>query len=252
MTSIPLNSSAALDVSVVMAVYNGMRFIGPQLQSLLADLRPDDEVVVVDDASTDETPSFIASIGDARVRYCRNERNLGVRRSFEKAIGLARHPIICLCDQDDVWVRGKRQAVVTTFENDPGCVLVIHDAQVIDAQDAVTSTSFMQTRGGFNPGIGSNLLRNKYLGCAMSFRARLRSVILPIPATVPMHDMWIGLLAKATGSVAYLPSPYLLYRRHGGNVSPGSRAPLWTMLKWRWQLAFNLLYRLATASRTQN
>jgi glycosyltransferase involved in cell wall biosynthesis len=247
-----MSQTPSLSASVVMAAYNGARFLDIQLRSVLVDLRPDDELVIVDDASTDATPEMIAGFGDRRIRYYRNDTNLGVLKSFEKAIGLARYPIIFLCDQDDIWVAGKRHAVISVFERQHCCKLVIHDAQVIDALGAVTSPSFMATRGGFRAGIIRNLFRNRYLGCAIAFRSQLRATVLPIPPTVPMHDMWIGMLANLRGSVVYLPTTYLQYRRHDGNVSPPGRQPLLHMLKFRWQLVALLVRRLVARSRSSS
>jgi hypothetical protein len=106
------------------------------------------------------------------------------------------------------------------------------------------AASFMQGRGGFRAGFLATLVKNRYLGCALAFRRELLDRVLPIPADVPMHDMWIGALAACSGRVAYVDRPLMSYRRHAGNVSPDRPQALATMLRWRWQLLKNVVLRM--------
>lgn len=236
-------------VSVALAAYNGERYIVAQLRSILAQLQADDEVVVVDDASTDRTCALIEQLGDSRIRLLRQATNHGVRTAFERALGAASGNVLFLSDQDDLWLAGKREALVRALADTPGAVLAISDAQVIDANGAVTHGSFMRTRGGFRGGLFDTLVKNRFLGCAMAFRRELLARVLPIPANVPMHDMWIGALAACSGRVVYVDRPLMQYRRHGGNLSPASPARLATMLRWRWSLLANVVQRIAFTPR---
>lgn len=253
MTYSPLLSAAAPDapvktagsaVSVVMAVYNGSRFLGEQLTTLLADLLPGDELIVVDDASTDDSFGLLQSRGDNRIKLVRNDVNRGVRRSFERGLRMAANEIVFLCDQDDQWRTGKRRAFVEAFDDDVRCLVVISDACLIDAASRRVADSFMSGRGGFRSGFWSNVMRNRYLGCAMAVRRRLLAAALPIPPHVPMHDMWLGILGACLGNVTYLPESWIAYRRHGGNVTPSSRRGWCRMLIWRLQLLRAVIARL--------
>jgi glycosyltransferase involved in cell wall biosynthesis len=145
-------ATAAPSVCVVLAVFNGMRFLPEQFDSVLGQLRSSDEVLVVDDASNDGSAQWIATRSDPRVTLHRNPHNLGAIRSFERGLALTRHDIVFLCDQDDVWLPGKRDAVVAAFQSNPGTAVVVSDARVIDARGNVTAPSFMATRGGFRAG----------------------------------------------------------------------------------------------------
>lgn len=222
-------------VSVVMAVYNGRRFLQRQLESILAQLQEGDELIVIDDASTDDSAKLVLAAGSPPVRLFTNTRNLGVVRSFERGLMLASRPIVLLSDQDDVWLAGKRAAYVAEFERDPALTLVVSDAQVIDAEGNILQQSYMQeVRGGFAAGALANLVRNRFLGCVMGFRRELLEVALPIPRSAPMHDMWLGMMATVSGKVRFIPDAYLQYRRHGANVSPlRSIATIERMLAWR-------------------
>jgi glycosyltransferase involved in cell wall biosynthesis len=230
-------------ISVAMAAYNGERFIAEQLASILAQLRAGDEVLVVDDASTDRTLDVVASLQDGRVRVLRNERNAGVFSAFERALRATRGDIIYLSDQDDVWLPGKVVDIMERFERDPEVLLVLSDAQVIDDTGRVIEPSFMALRGGFRGSFVSTLVRNRYLGCTMALRRSLLSTVLPIPPDVPMHDMWFGSLAVLQGRVDYIDRPLMQYRRHGSNVSPSRRQSVGQMLRWRWRLLSNVMRR---------
>ena len=231
-------------VSVAMAVYNGLPYLPAQLASVLSQLQPDDEVVIVDDQSSDGSFDWLKALSDSRVRLLRNECNRGVRLSFERALNECRAPIVFLCDQDDLWLPGKRDAITRAFEADPLCTVVVTDAQVIDARGLEIIPSFMATRGGFRGSWWSTLIRNRYLGCCMALRRDIVELGLPIPPTAPMHDMWFGLLGACRGRVRFLEQPYLQYRRHGRNVSPSKHAGLGQMLQWRWNLARAIRVRL--------
>ena len=233
-------------VSVVMAVYNGRKYLSTQVTSLLADLQPLDEVVVVDDASSDGSREWLLSLGEPRVRLHCNTTNQGVRRSFEQALKLSTNDIVFLCDQDDDWLPGKRAAFVDAFRRDPECIVVISDAQIIDGESRMFADSFMRTHGGFSRGFWANLYHNRYLGCAMAVRRRLVIAALPFPTYVPMHDMWLGMLGCLLGHVVYLPVPWLRYRRHASNVSPSSRQSWQRVLVWRMNLLRAFGSRLAT------
>ncbi len=239
----------SLPVSVVMATYNGERYLPVQLASVLGQLRGDDELVIVDDGSSDGTLALIEALGSPHVRLHRNPRNLGVRRTFERALALARHEVVFFCDQDDEWVAGKRDAFVAAFAADPGCMVVISDAAIVDGEGRQTAPSFMAGRGGFRGDVLGTVIRNRYLGCAMAVRRPVVDVALPMPDDIPMHDMWFGAIGSLLGRVRHLPEPWLNYRRHGRNASPSSRAPWQQVLRWRVALVRALLGRLPRIRR---
>lgn len=231
-------------VSVVMATYNGRQFLAQQLCSVLAELTPDDEVIIVDDGSQDGTLELLDSFESPTVRIVRKLNNAGVLATFECGLLLASKDIVFLCDQDDVWLPGKRAAFVAAFDFDPRVLVVVSDAQLIDASGNVTAPSFMATRGGFRGSVGRTLMRNCYLGCAMAFRRELLFAALPIPRRVPMHDMWLGALGSIIGRVYYIPKSLMQYRRHGGNASPLQHQGWSRMLRWRFALLMALAGRL--------
>lgn len=232
-------------VSVVMAVYNGLPYLAEQLRSVLAELQDADELIIVDDQSSDGSWEMLVCCRDSRITLMRNDVNLGVKQAFERALRVSKNNIIMLCDQDDVWIDGKRNAFVTQFEENLNCSVVVSDAVVIDGNDMVIYPSFFDRRGGFKGGWLDTLIKNRYLGCCMAFRRDVVNLVLPIPCAVPMHDMWFGMLAVTLGEVCYIDKRFIKYRRHASNVSPSVRADLFTMLKWRFMLFKSVVFRLA-------
>ena len=238
-------------ISVVMAVHNGRRYLDEQMRSILDQLHEDDELVVIDDASGDDSVAKIQALADSRLKLHRNPVNLGIRATFERGFAQARHEIVFLSDQDDVWIKGKRDALVAAFHDDPAVLVVLSDSELIDADGALIAPSFMATRGGFHGSWWSTLVRNRYLGCSMAVRRRLFDVALPVPAWAPMHDMWLGAIGSIVGKVVYLPAVYLRYRRHGSNATPSFRRSVPVMLARRTRFLLAIAARLLWVSITR-
>lgn len=231
-------------VSVVMTVFNGEVFIKEQIDSVLRELLPGDEFIFVIDSSPDSSLEIVNNFNSKLIKVYENNSNIGVVASFERGLRLAAHEIVFLCDQDDIWLPGKRAAFVRTFEEDPQVLVVISDAQIIDRSGLITGESFMAMRGGFRGGVWSTLVRNRYIGCAMAVRRELIRKALPFPRRVPMHDMWLGVLGRTLGRVHYKATPFIQYRRHGGNASPSRHQGWIRMLSWRFILFISLINRV--------
>lgn len=235
-----------LKVSVCMAVHNGAAFLKPQVESILVQLGAEDELVVVDDGSQDDSWGLLQNIKDPRLHAHRNERNVGVLRAFERALNLARGDILFLSDQDDVWLSGKVAKALDVFDSIPSVTMVASDAILIDEQGRTLNESFFSVRGPFSSGFVHNFIKNKYLGCTLSFRRIMLRNFLPIPQDVPMHDIWFGLLNEIYGKTYFIDEPLIAYRRHRGNASPIVHADLIQMVLWRSRLAKNIVWRVAT------
>lgn len=105
-------------VSIVMPAYNAARFIAEAIESVIAQTLPDWELIVVDDASTDDTAACVQACArrDARIHCVRNERNLGAAQTRNRAIDLARGRYIAFLDSDDVWLPHKLATQVAFME----------------------------------------------------------------------------------------------------------------------------------------
>jgi glycosyltransferase involved in cell wall biosynthesis len=232
-------------ISVCMASYNGERFISRQLQTILSQLLPSDEVVISDDSSTDRTVEFIEAIEDNRIRLFVGQTFHSPIYNFEHALKHATGEVIFLSDQDDEWVDGWVETALVTLRD---VSLVVCDADMIDTYGKVRPPLEAKIYRGSarKPGITRNLYRNGYIGCCCAFRREVLERALPFPAKLPWHDWWIGLVADAFFSTRFIPDRKIRYRRHGGNVSQTGEKSTSTIMKkvrMRWNLCFALITR---------
>ncbi len=220
-------------VSVVIAAYNGEKYICEQLDSVLVQLGEDDEVIISDDNPYTKTYEAVKGYleSDSRIKYVSGPGK-GVIKNFESAVSLASGDFIFLCDQDDVWLSGKVDAV--TEELKKGALVVMHDAIVTDENLNPVEQSFFKLRGT-GAGLVKNIIKNSYIGCCMAFARELKPYILPFPDNLPMHDQWIGLMGEKHGRVSLINKPLIYYRRHEGAVT-GGRTSFTQKLLWRFSI----------------
>lgn len=236
-----------LRISVAMCTYNGARFLSEQLESIAAQTRLPDEMVVCDDGSTDESIEIIKNFAQHAafpVRLEINANNLGSTKNFEKAIGLCDGEVIGLADQDDIWYPKKLELFESVFLSRPSVGVVFSDADVMNENQVTlgyrlwASVGFSPARQkGFSNGRGTQLLlnRNVVTGATMAFRTKFRDLVLPIPKSW-VQDGWIALLISTTADLACIGEPLIRYRRHPGQqVGP---------------LDFTFTQRVAQAKRT--
>src|SRR5579862_5858669 len=189
-------------LSIAMCSYNGSRFLNDQLQSIRDQMLSPDELVVCDDASSDETTQILerfALSAPFPVRILRNERNLGPARNFEQAIRLCQGDLIALCDQDDYWHPNKLQ-VLSHRMQDTNIGGAFSDAELMDVDSNPLGIrlsesikfSLKEQLNWSKGGAASTLLkRNVVTGATFIFRSQFRSIFTPTP-DYWMHDGWIA------------------------------------------------------------
>jgi glycosyltransferase involved in cell wall biosynthesis len=196
-----------------MATLNGAAYLRRQLESILPQLLPEDELIVSDDGSDDGTMQIMRGLKDARIRLVSGPRR-GLSANFAFALAQARNDAIFLCDQDDVWQPDKvahQSRLLGRY------LLIVSDCTVTNQQGEVIHDSYFRlNRSG--PGLLRNLVRNSFLGCCMAFRRELLSMASPFPDNVP-HDWWLGMVALIGGNVLFLPQQLVRYRRHDATAS---------------------------------
>lgn len=228
--------------SVALCTCNGGAYLRDQLDSLAAQTRLPDELVVCDDASTDATASIVQDFATRvpfPVRFVVNDVRLGVTRNFDRAFGLCQGDLIAPADQDDVWDQDKLRLIEEQFAADAQVGLVFADLEVVDERLQPLGHRAWQSDGvEFDSGpkrlldrgkaVEVLLTRNVVTGCAMAFNSRFRSLICPIPSEVCglriVHDYWIAALIAAVSKVRFLDRPLVKYRRHG-NQQVGLSGP---------------------------
>ena len=206
-------------ISVAMAAYNGGKYIREQLERILANLTDEDEIVISDDGSTDDTISIAKkfALKDSRVRIIDGPHE-GIIANFENAIINCEGEYIFLSDQDDVWMNNKVSTVMPYFNSGNG--VVVHDARVMNENlTEVIYESFFKYRG-YGGGFLKNLIKNRYIGCCMAFKSDLINKCVPIPRNIQMHDQWIGMMGDIYyGKTCFIDKQLLIYRRHSANNS---------------------------------
>lgn len=229
-----------------MATYNGAPFLAQQIDSILAQMQRDDELLVSDDASTDSTVAILDGYGNALSLVAR-DRAGGVVRNFARVLSHASRPLIVLADQDDVWLEGRLARMREALTRSE---LVLVNALVTDERlEPTGATVFQEVRAA--KGFWRNVSRrNSFVGCCMGFRRSLLHKALPFPFGTPWHDWLIGLLACIGGRIELVDTPMLLYRRHASNASLTGRRSVnspWRMLKIRVRILFSVFVCLVRA-----
>ena len=228
-------------ISVCIASYNGERFIREQIDSILRQLSSDDEIIVSDDGSTDDTISIINSIDDKRIRIIEGPRKHSPTLNFECAMKEAKGDYIFLADQDDVWKSNKVEVCMKWLQK-YDCV--VSDAEVTDSNLNTLYPSLyaiMQVRQGR---IYNTIWKNGYTGCCMAFRRNVLNASLPFPKNIPMHDIWIGNVAAYKYNMKFIPDKLIYFRRHNETIScngKGSKYSIWQQMKFRWSIIKNIV-----------
>ncbi len=214
---------------MVLATYNGDRYLSALLESLALQTVPAHRILVGDDSSQDNTLAILEHaqkqglpIEIVESTNCR----LGVTENFARLLSRCNGDYIFLADQDDIWHTKKIEILVTklkTMESrDSGKVpaMVYSDARVVDTEGRLMAKSAAAyQRFRMNSGIRFSrmLLQNTVMGCTMAFNRELLDSVLPIPREAVMHDWWLLLTANAIGRVAFVDGALINYRQHMNN-----------------------------------
>ena len=231
-------------ISVCMATYNGAGYIREQLSSILMQLESDDEIIVSDDGSTDNTKQIVDSLNDARIKWVVNKGEHGYTPNFENALNHATKDIIILSDQDDVWKENKVATIIEVLScND----FVVHDAIITDQNLNIKHHSYFENRKIYETLIG-NFFKFGFLGCCMAFKRKILDKALPFPKNHKLctHDNWLFLIGMTFYKLAIIHDPLILYRRHERNTSTGgdkNDIRIGFMIKYRLYLLKNLISR---------
>ena len=227
-------------VSICIAYFEGQEFIEKQLISLHNDLNASDQIILVNDSPWID----LSQLRDKfpLLEYYENSSNIGFVASFSKAISLAKNNIIFFCDQDDLWVKGKREKFVLALEKN---CLAISSYYNFDCKGNMVIINQPNYSNRLLTLI--NILLGKYplMGCAMAINKNYFSSFLKIPNFVRSHDIYFGIVACFIGKIVPIDEPLLLHRLHPNNVSNSSR-PFIQKIKsriWMLRLIIYLTFR---------
>lgn len=237
-------------IIVLMPVYNGERFLGEQIDSILGQSHKNLQLILRDDGSTDASPAILQKYASAhpdQVQILQDDKgNLGAMGSFSELMQwVLKQPAggsevyVALADQDDTWHPEKLQqclqAMIKAENEQPQVPMLVHsDLKVVDATGCEISASLMQYQG-LDPSrtkFAAQLISNTVTGCTSLANMALLKKALPVPPEAVMHDWWLSLVASAFGRLIFLPTALVDYRQHGRNTL-GAREHKNPSLSWQ-------------------
>jgi glycosyltransferase involved in cell wall biosynthesis len=223
----------SLKLSIALLAYNRERFLAKQLESIVAQSRLPDELVIGDDCSTDRTVEIIsdfAAHAPFPVQWYVNERNQGVSRNAEHAIRLCSGDVIVLCDDDDVCLPEKLRVTEEEFLRSSATGLMVSNSALVDENLSPSGITLWDAHK-FTAREAEAVLKDPICtlashfiayGHVISFRASLRDYVLPFPETFAVRkffDVWVALVLASVANVACIPEPLVLHRLHRGQIA---------------------------------
>lgn len=219
------------NVLILLASYNGSRYIHEMVDSIIAQDYTDWHLVLSDDGSKDNTPEILEAYAakmPEKITHYRSGMRFGnaqdhfmhLLRQFRDA------PYVMFCDQDDVWHSDKIRKTLEKMkqiEEDPAIPAMVHtDLRVVDGELREIDPSFVafSKLDGHRLSLNGLLMQNVVTGCTMMLNRALAELsVARTPAGgIQMHDWYIALLAAACGKTGYLDEATIDYRQHGNNV----------------------------------
>ena len=208
-----------MTVSVIMATYNGEKYIKEQLDSIIPFLQENDELIVSDDGSSDKTLDIVREYQNScqRVQITGGEHT-GSSTNFASAVPKCKGEIVLFSDQDDLWMPEKLGTVRKAFEENPKMELLMHNAGYCDGNSHIVEGDIFGRRHPKH-GFYQNLIHSTYYGCCMAARRSFLIQYVPLPNQKVPYDQYFSLLAEKRKSAKFLNDKLILHRYHGSNQS---------------------------------
>lgn len=234
-------------ISVAMCTYNGERFVEEQIDSILKQDFPIDQLVIFDDCSTDNTFAILQKYKDRypdKIELHRNEYNCGFLNNFERALIECQGDYIFFSDQDDIWHKDKTSKAIQ-FLKANNMLGVFTDARLMDSHSICHGKKLFDAIG-FNQVL--NILRvnnlfeymaicgNMITGATLVITKKAKDIVLPFRVSKGVyHDMWIGLRLAQMNKLGYMNETLIDYRIHesqqiGVNMQPSEQKTLMNSL----------------------
>lgn len=219
---------------IVLATYNGAKYVREQLDSILANTEKDISIEICDDGSTDGTLAIAEEYAEKYefIHVHQNETNLGYVKNFLEGIKRSSSPYIMLCDQDDIWDSDKIERTYEEMKRLEGQtggkekkpLLVFTDAMNYDSDTGKLLGSFHQNSHLNTDKLDAAhlFMENKCIGCTVMLNDAILPYLETVPEEIRVHDWWLALICCHFGKISYLSETTLQYRQHSGNMIGGS------------------------------
>lgn len=210
-------------IDIIMATYNGEKYLEEQILSILNQTYLNFNLIVSDDASTDATVNIIKKYAkkDKRIILYQQKRNLGFNDNFSFLLSKVKSPLFMISDQDDVWQLDKIEKMVSyLYETDAS--LVFCDMKVVDENKKEIYPSFHKMVNKSKQCCKYHdfqllKIENVISGSSILAKSCILKSSLPIPNWDYVYDYWLGIVALEYGDIYYLNEPLQLYRQHSQN-----------------------------------
>lgn len=212
-------------VSIALAVYNGEKYLPQLLESLTKQSYTNVELIVLNDASTDNSEEIIKNFKpNFSVKYYSNNHNIGVVPTFKKLLSFCNSEYVAFCDQDDIWHPNKIELSISTILEQKNLkipIAVFSDLTMMNVDGKIIDKSFLKHHKIYpNSTSFKNILSNNIVtGCSLLINNEMKRELLLMPEKVLMHDYWVALIAYSFGKYIFIDEPLVLYRQHQQSVT---------------------------------
>lgn len=223
-------------ISIAVTTYNGEKYLQEQLDSILNQTYSDFELVICDDCSSDSTVKILNEYKekDLRIKVFTNEKNLGFKKNFEKAISFCNGDYIAFSDQDDVWNKNKLELSISEIGNNS---LLCTNSELTDSNLnplGYSMSEVIKVPNDFSD--KTELLKillhgNFVQGATILAKSNFIKKYLPIPENIIFHDWYFALCAELENGIKYLSPCTMKYRQHISNVTENNKKGLCETLK---------------------
>jgi glycosyltransferase involved in cell wall biosynthesis len=227
-------------ISIVMAVYNGEKYLLEQLESIKKLTYSNIELIISDDGSSDNSINIIKKFSKKYpLKLVVNSNKKGVNGNFENALSYAKGEFIAFCDQDDKWKPGKLEVLLNSIDDYD----IIHSAvELIDDEGNPHPNNRLVSEYSVDHSDKREFIdyitAGWVLGCTSLVRKRLIEKALPFPEKIFFHDWWMSFVAIKHGEgITYTTIPTIQYRQHSNNTAQAAFADInW----YKKKIQFNL------------
>ena len=218
-------------IDILLATYNGEKFVKEQIESILNQTYENFNLIISDDASTDNTLNILEEYEkkDTRIKVFKKEKNKGLIDNFEFLLKNVTSDYFMFSDQDDIWKKDKIEKSINKL-NEENSGLVYTDLEIVDEKLNVIYPSYWKYKQIYKKikkynNFEALYLNNFVTGCTILAKSKYIKDILPLPrnSKFVLHDYWTALIISAKDKISYVEEPTIQYRQHKNNRVGSSR-----------------------------